>query len=82
MQIFEKLTSGLYLGEILRRVLLRLAEEASFFGDEVPAKLKIPFTLRYSTPSRNQSVYNVSYCSISGLKNLRVLSVHENCVLT
>lgn len=45
-QIFEKLTSGLYLGEILRRVLLRLAEEASFFGDEVPAKLKIPFILR------------------------------------
>ncbi|KAH6801495.1 hexokinase 1 [Perilla frutescens var. hirtella] len=45
-QIFEKLTSGMYLGEILRRVLLRLAEEASFFGDEVPAKLKIPFILR------------------------------------
>ncbi|GFP83885.1 hexokinase-1 [Phtheirospermum japonicum] len=45
-QIFEKLTSGMYLGEILRRVLLRLAEEASFFGVGVPAKLKIPFILR------------------------------------
>ncbi|XP_047942473.1 hexokinase-1-like [Salvia hispanica] len=45
-QMFEKLISGMYLGEILRRVLLRLAEEVSFFGDEVPAKLKIPYILR------------------------------------
>ncbi|KAL3618287.1 hexokinase A [Castilleja foliolosa] len=45
-QIFEKLTSGMYLGEILRRVLLKLAEEAFFFGDEVPSNLKLPFVLR------------------------------------
>ncbi|KAG6415803.1 hypothetical protein SASPL_123221 [Salvia splendens] len=44
--IFEKLISGMYLGEILFRVLLRLAEEVRFFGDEVPAKLKIPYILR------------------------------------
>lgn len=84
VQIFEKLTSGLYLGEILRRVLLRLAEEASFFGDEVPAKLKIPFILRYSTPSRNKYVYSVSYPSISGLKKLefyrymRIVFLHSD----
>lgn len=46
-QIFEKLISGMYLAEILRRVLLRLAEEASFFGEEVPRKLRIPFIIRY-----------------------------------
>lgn len=46
-QIFEKMTSGMYLGEILRRVLLRVAEEAGIFGDEVPPKLKNPFVLRY-----------------------------------
>ncbi|PKI76222.1 hypothetical protein CRG98_003333 [Punica granatum] len=46
-QILEKIISGMYLGEILRRVLLRMAEEAAFFGDTVPAKLKIPFILRY-----------------------------------
>ncbi|EPS70676.1 hexokinase 1a, partial [Genlisea aurea] len=45
-QIFEKLTSGMYLGEILRRVLLKMAEEALLFGDEVPPKLRIPFILR------------------------------------
>ncbi|ONK69794.1 uncharacterized protein A4U43_C05F26810 [Asparagus officinalis] len=45
-QIFEKLISGMYLGDIVRRVLWRLAEEASFFGDNVPSKLQVPFTLR------------------------------------
>ncbi|KAL3829933.1 hypothetical protein ACJIZ3_018735 [Penstemon smallii] len=45
-QIFEKLVSGMYLGEIVRRVLCRMAEEASFFGDIIPPKLKIPFILR------------------------------------
>ncbi|KAJ8527974.1 hypothetical protein K7X08_015425 [Anisodus acutangulus] len=46
-QIYEKLTSGMYLGEILRRVLCRMAEEASLFGDCFPSKLKTPFILRY-----------------------------------
>ncbi|KAJ6957938.1 hexokinase-1-like [Populus alba x Populus x berolinensis] len=45
-QIFEKIISGMYLGEIVRRVLLKMAEEAAFFGDIVPPKLKIPFILR------------------------------------
>ncbi|GMN37126.1 hypothetical protein TIFTF001_006558 [Ficus carica] len=45
-QIFEKLISGMYLGEIVRKVLCRIAEEASLFGDTVPPKLKVPFVLR------------------------------------
>ncbi|KAL2456414.1 Hexokinase-2 [Abeliophyllum distichum] len=45
-QIFEKTISGMYLGEIVRRVLCRMAEEASFFGDDIPPKLRIPFILR------------------------------------
>nr|CAD1822204.1 unnamed protein product [Ananas comosus var. bracteatus] len=45
-QIFEKLISGMYLGEIVRRVLLKMAKEAALFGDTVPAKLKTPFILR------------------------------------
>ncbi|CAN8257595.1 unnamed protein product [Cochlearia groenlandica] len=45
-QILEKIISGMYLGEILRRVLLKMAEEAAFFGDSVPPKLSIPFILR------------------------------------
>lgn len=38
----------MYLGEIFRRVLLRLAQEAALFGETVPAKLEIPFALRYA----------------------------------
>ncbi|XAR53392.1 Hexokinase [Bertholletia excelsa] len=45
-QIFEKMISGMYLGEVLRIVLCKMAEEAAFFGDIVPPKLKIPFIIR------------------------------------
>ncbi|KAE8696422.1 Hexokinase-1 [Hibiscus syriacus] len=44
-QIYEKVLSGMYLGEIVRRVLCRMAQEAAFFGDTVPPKLKVPFAL-------------------------------------
>ncbi|KAK8608417.1 hypothetical protein V6N13_023841 [Hibiscus sabdariffa] len=44
-QIYEKVMSGMYLGEIVRRVLSWLAQEAAFFGDTVPPKLKVPFIL-------------------------------------
>ncbi|KAG6473032.1 hexokinase-2-like [Zingiber officinale] len=45
-QIYEKLISGMYLGEIVRRVLLRLAVEAALFGDNVPPQLEVPFVLQ------------------------------------
>ncbi|KAK2981249.1 hypothetical protein RJ640_030638 [Escallonia rubra] len=45
-RIFEKLVSGMYLGEIVRRVLLKMAQEAALFGDTVPPKLTTPYTLR------------------------------------
>ncbi|KAJ0977428.1 hypothetical protein J5N97_012902 [Dioscorea zingiberensis] len=57
-QIFEKIISGMYLGEILRRVLLKLAEEAAFFGDSIPTKLKIPFILR--TPDMSAMHHDTS----------------------
>eukprot|EP00252_Welwitschia_mirabilis_P015230 TRINITY_DN3349_c0_g1_i1.p1 TRINITY_DN3349_c0_g1~~TRINITY_DN3349_c0_g1_i1.p1 ORF type:complete len:549 (-),score=109.66 TRINITY_DN3349_c0_g1_i1:303-1949(-) len=43
--IFEKLVSGMYLGEIARRVLLKMAEETALFGDTVPSKLREPYIL-------------------------------------
>ncbi|KAI4316929.1 hypothetical protein L6164_024856 [Bauhinia variegata] len=45
-QIFEKTISGMYLGEIVRRALLRMAQVGGLFGKSVPQKLSIPFTLR------------------------------------
>ncbi|KAM0959798.1 hypothetical protein ACFX13_025527 [Malus domestica] len=57
-QIFEKIISGMYLGEIVRRVLCRIAEEASLFGDTVPPKLKVPFILR--TPDMSAMHHDAS----------------------
>ncbi|KAF3446774.1 hypothetical protein FNV43_RR11954 [Rhamnella rubrinervis] len=45
-QIFEKTISGMYLGEIVRRVLLKMAEDSDLFGASVPAKLAAPHVLR------------------------------------
>ncbi|KAJ7944588.1 Phosphotransferase [Quillaja saponaria] len=45
-RLFEKLISGIYLGEIVRRVLLKMARETALFGDCVPPKLKTPYLLR------------------------------------
>ncbi|KAF8388871.1 hypothetical protein HHK36_025552 [Tetracentron sinense] len=57
-QIFEKIISGMYLGDIVRRVLCRMAEEAAFFGDTVPPKLKVPFILR--TPDMSAMHHDTS----------------------
>ncbi|KAG0452338.1 hypothetical protein HPP92_024727 [Vanilla planifolia] len=46
-QGFEKMISGMYLGDIVRRVLYRIAVECDVFGDAVCC-LAVPFSL--STP--------------------------------
>lgn len=38
-QGFEKLVSGMYLGDIVRRVILRMAQESDLFGDVIPSSL-------------------------------------------
>ncbi|XWS45077.1 hypothetical protein CRYUN_Cryun15aG0105700 [Craigia yunnanensis] len=45
-RIFEKLISGMYLGEIVRRILVKMAQETALFGRSVPPKLLIPYLLR------------------------------------
>ena len=47
VQGFEKMISGMYLGDIVRRVILRMSQEAEIFGDILP-KLSMPFILRLS----------------------------------
>lgn len=46
--MFEKLISGMNLGEIVVRILLKIAEDTTLFGEAVPPKLKMPFVLRYA----------------------------------
>ncbi|RZC68518.1 hypothetical protein C5167_031785 [Papaver somniferum] len=57
-QIFEKIISGMYLGDIVRRVLCKMAEEAGFFGDTVPPKLRTRFILR--TPEMSAMHHDTS----------------------
>lgn len=45
LQGFEKMISGMYLGEIVRRVILRMSQESDVFGP-VSSKLHVPFILR------------------------------------
>ncbi|XP_031099291.1 hexokinase-3-like [Ipomoea triloba] len=44
-QGFEKMISGMYLGDIVRRVFLRMSQEFDVFGP-VSSKLAMPFLLR------------------------------------
>ncbi|CAN8328427.1 unnamed protein product [Cochlearia groenlandica] len=44
-RVFEKMVSGGYLGEIVRRVLLTMSRECALFGDTLPLKLKVPYIL-------------------------------------
>ncbi|KAG6629880.1 hypothetical protein CIPAW_14G116000 [Carya illinoinensis] len=44
-QGFEKMISGMYLGEAVRRVLLRMSRESDIFGT-VPSRLSVPFIFR------------------------------------
>jgi hexokinase len=49
VQWFEKMISGMYLGEIVRHVLVKLSEEAKLFDGYVPIKLTERLSLGYVT---------------------------------
>ncbi|XP_019458130.1 PREDICTED: hexokinase-1-like [Lupinus angustifolius] len=75
-QMFEKLISGMYLGDIVRRALLKMAEEADFFGDTVPLKLRIPFILR--TPDMSAMHHDTSSdLKVVGNKLRDILEIHN-----
>ncbi|XP_047945131.1 hexokinase-2 [Salvia hispanica] len=78
-QIFEKLISGMYLGEIVRIVLCTMAEKASFFGDTIPPKLNIPFILR--TPDMSAMHHDTSPdLKVVGSKLKDILEVPNSCL--
>ncbi|KAJ1390929.1 Hexokinase, N-terminal [Sesbania bispinosa] len=75
-QIFEKIISGMYLGEIVRRVLCKMAEEAYFFGETVPPKLKVPFILR--TPDMSAMHHDSSAdLNVVGSKLKSILEISD-----
>uniref|UniRef100_A0A7N0VD76 Phosphotransferase n=1 Tax=Kalanchoe fedtschenkoi TaxID=63787 RepID=A0A7N0VD76_KALFE len=73
---FEKLISGMYLGEIVRRVLLRMAQETALFGDSVPEKLRVSYMLRspdmaamHQDTSEDRQVVNEKLQEIFGISD-------------
>ncbi|CAH8367817.1 unnamed protein product [Eruca vesicaria subsp. sativa] len=44
--LYEKMISGMYLGELVRRVLLHMCKTSDLFGQSVPAKLATPLALK------------------------------------
>ncbi|KAL5203504.1 hypothetical protein ABZP36_014456 [Zizania latifolia] len=75
-QIYEKMISGMYLGEIVRRILLKLAHDASLFGDVVPPKLEQPFVLR--TPDMSAMHHDSSHdLNIVGVKLKDIVGVAD-----
>ncbi|KAJ1254867.1 hypothetical protein BS78_K316200 [Paspalum vaginatum] len=80
-QIYEKLISGMYMGEIVRRVLLKMADDAALFADNVPKNLEIPRILstlhmlmmhQDATPDLN----------IVGVKLKEILGIESTCYKT
>lgn len=80
-QIYEKLISGMYLGEIVRRVLCKMAEEGNLFGDTVPPKLQIPFILK--TPDMSAMHEDTSAdLKVVGDRLKDVFEVPRSCMKT
>ncbi|CAN4083091.1 unnamed protein product [Withania somnifera] len=79
-QIFEKVISGTYLGETVRRVLLKMAQESALFGDTVPSKLAIPYSLRspdmaamHQDKSEDYEIIDEKLTEIFGITNFTTM---------
>lgn len=78
-QRFEKLISGMYLGEIVRRVLLKMAKDTALFGDRVlPSKLMTPYQLRWKTKPNVNALFCLLAASHSSRWKFRRYS---NCAM-
>uniref|UniRef100_A0A0D9V542 Phosphotransferase n=1 Tax=Leersia perrieri TaxID=77586 RepID=A0A0D9V542_9ORYZ len=69
-QIYEKLISGMYMGEIVRRILLKMAQEAAIFGDNIPPKLERPYILRFTLHTRTIDMLMMHHDTSSDLRTV------------
>ncbi|CAM8939166.1 unnamed protein product [Rhodiola kirilowii] len=84
-QIFEKTISGMYLGEIVRRVLVKLAEAGHLFDQMAHEKLSKPFILgtpdicaiQQDTSSKLETVGSIlsNIAGVSSSLNARKITV-------
>ncbi|CAK0784341.1 hypothetical protein CVIRNUC_007545 [Coccomyxa viridis] len=61
-QCFEKLTAGLYMGDIARRIILRCVENGELFGGSVPKKMRVmeQFETRFMAVSAQDDTPDLS----------------------
>lgn len=79
LQGFEKMISGMYLGDIVRRVLLRMFKESDDFGTS-SSKLATPFVLRCNMFSV-QILFPISVSCLSQLYFV-LIQVRSNCIFS
>ncbi|XP_038071036.1 hexokinase-2-like isoform X2 [Patiria miniata] len=72
-QLYEKMISGMYLGEIVRLILVKLATDGDLFGGQVSSDLKTPwkFETRFLTDIESDTSDNNAECNTI-LKSLGV----------
>ncbi|KFK39986.1 hypothetical protein AALP_AA3G315000 [Arabis alpina] len=75
--LYEKMISGMHLGEIGRRVLLQMCESSHLFGQSVPVKLSIPFSLSTMNLCKMQEDKTDDLLIVGSILN-KVLEVEAN----
>ncbi|CAK9252071.1 unnamed protein product [Sphagnum jensenii] len=74
-QLYEKMIGGMYLGDIVRRMLLKLAREASLFSGEVPQQLMTPFVLGTPEVSKMHADESIDLRVVA--KTLAKIGIHR-----
>lgn len=79
-QLYEKLISGFYLGEVVRRIIVKLTEEGVLFGGEVSEALQTPGNFDTALVSQ------IEMHAPNGLNNLQSIlckldvgAMHSDC---
>uniref|UniRef100_A0A224Z0B0 Phosphotransferase n=1 Tax=Rhipicephalus zambeziensis TaxID=60191 RepID=A0A224Z0B0_9ACAR len=79
-QLFEKMISGMYMGELVRRILVHLAEENLMFSSKLSEKMKTPYLFKTKYISQIESdprgVYEEAH---SVMVKMDMVGTDEDC---
>nr|XP_009857733.1 hexokinase-2-like isoform X4 [Ciona intestinalis] len=79
-QLYEKMISGMYMGEIVRLVLVKLTEDGLLFGGETSEALKTPGTFQTSYVSQIESAIPSGMTAVQNiLANLGIGAMRADC---
>lgn len=79
-QLFEKMISGMYMGELVRRVLVHMIQEGLMFNSKISEKMKTPYLFKTKYISQIESdprgVYDEAH---SVLVKMDMVGTDEDC---